>query len=95
MRAQKNWSETRLLGKAKYVFRNGILAWGIPSVLAFIILIGFTNGGTFFESSTYLTNSFLFKLFTVITTFSFVGYFLGMWTWIMNEKSFSDNSTIA
>ncbi|NQY12185.1 MAG: hypothetical protein HRT71_22040 [Flavobacteriales bacterium] len=92
MSNKKEWGKTRLLGKTKYILSYGILAWGIPSVLAFLLLIGFSNQDAIFSFSAYFSDSFITKLITIVLTFSFVGYFLSQWTWIINERNFSKDT---
>ena len=77
-----NWSETRKMGRTKFILFYGVIFWGLIMALAFFLL----NLKTYPDIPWYLL------LIFSLVAFSGVGYFVGHFSWKSAEKKYHDKT---
>lgn len=74
----EKWSKTRELGRSKYIWKYGVIRWGVVvGIVWSMAMAGFHDW-----------KRFLFLLTLAIPGFGFAGYMLGSWTWQMREQEY-------
>ena len=71
----EHWSKLRAQGKARYILRTGVLAWGLPMFLFMVLIIN--------RRTTSLTAIGLNLLI-----FSLGGAVFGWITWALSERQY-------
>lgn len=81
---RSKWERTRSKGRKHFLIYNGVLGWGIPTAVIFIVLGVLLKN----DYSGLLTSSFLKSVLTSLILFTACGYFWGAWVWKSNEKNY-------
>ena len=74
----KNGVRFTNLTRGQYIFRFGVLGWGVPTAVLFALIQCYTQGGSFFS-----------WLVPAIVLFPIGGYFWGHIMYRLNERRFS------
>lgn len=77
-----NWAKTRQKGRARYVWLNGVLTWGLTTGVLWAIAMAAMQG---WERLPLL-------LALAVICFPIGGFFYGMWTWKMAENQYQQAS---
>jgi hypothetical protein len=72
------WARTRQLGRSSFVWRRGVLAWGVPMAIAWPLVMGFFKG---WEELTFLVPISLI-------IFPIGGMFFGRKLWDAVERNY-------
>jgi hypothetical protein len=78
----EKWAKTRQMGRARYVWRYGVLGWGLATGVLWSICRGFLRGG----------DQLPVLLVLALIIFPIGGYFFGQWTWKKGEENFQQGS---
>ncbi|WDN90884.1 hypothetical protein BuS5_03855 [Desulfosarcina sp. BuS5] len=62
--------------RAQHIWILGVLMWGVPTAILFLLI------GYFLFKETFL----LSRLIISFIAFSIAGYCLGIWTWKLSQK---------
>jgi hypothetical protein len=72
----EKWAKFSKLGRAGFVWRYGILGWGIPTAILFVLLQGYLDGW----------DGLLFKLIPALVLFPLGGIVWGRFMWAFLER---------
>lgn len=77
------WAKFSKLGRSQYVLRYGVLAWGVPVAILFVLLQGFLQGWT----------AAAFQAIPALVLFPLGGLFYGRIMWSLLERRYGGSST--
>lgn len=79
---EQGWGKVRQQGKRSFVWKQGVLTWGVTvAVLSSLI-------GLFLRDYTLV--ELLIRLFFSLIIFPVFGYFWGLWVWNLSEKRYQE-----
>ncbi|QZY53623.1 peptidylprolyl isomerase [Crassaminicella profunda] len=81
------WERTRQKGKSYFIWRKGVLGWGIPTAILFQVSMAILNNGLNIDAFT--SRKFILNLVTSVIVFPIGGYFWGMWMWYWSNKIYN------
>lgn len=70
-KSAEKWAKFRELGRSRFVWRYGILGWGLSTAILFSLWNGFSDGW----------DGFAFKLIPALVLFPLGGYVWGRCMW--------------
>ena len=84
--AAARWRRTRSLGRWSFIWRGGIVGWGLPAGAFTAFLAYFRAFGLQLASSlpTYLW----LRMAAAMIVFPLLGYVLGTWLWEVSEENY-------
>lgn len=68
----KKSDKIRKLGRSKFIWRYGVLGWGLSTAILFSLVMGYTEGW----------DGFVFKLIPALVLFPIGGYAWGHFMWM-------------
>ncbi len=83
----KKWKKVRVKGKFRFVLLHGVLKCGVPAAILYRLykISNLSNSSLDGE----IPNSADFSSFCIdLISFSIVGFIVGLWTWVQNEKEY-------
>ena len=72
------WAKTRRMGRSRFIWRVGVLYWGIITGTVWSIVMGAMQGW----------DQFPILLCLALIGFPIGGYFFGVWVWKLNESAY-------
>lgn len=81
---QKRWAKMQRMGKAPFVFKYGIVSWGLSTGLLGSTLLQLISSG--FNFSVLLSKSFYYYCITFTMMTVFFGLFWGLALWSIMKK---------
>lgn len=72
------WANVSKLGRKQFVLRHGVLAWGVPVAILFVLAQGFMSGWTVAA----------FQAVPALILFPIGGYFYGRIMWSLLERRY-------
>jgi hypothetical protein len=76
MTDSETWAKSRALGRGRFVLLYGVLGWGIPTAILFVLIRCYQDGW----------NSFLFHLISALVLFPLGGILVGHSMWKRLER---------
>ncbi|MBM7553727.1 hypothetical protein [Thalassobacillus pellis] len=65
--------------KMQFIFRHGVIGWGIPSAILFTLLMQFFEYGDNYQQ--YFSGNWISSFFIYLITFMLVGALYGLSVW--------------
>ena len=72
----EKWAKYGKLGRTQYVFRYGVVGWGVPTAILYSLIRGYVEGW----------DEFPYQLLFAIIAFPLMGIFIGRLNWRWFEK---------
>jgi hypothetical protein len=93
--AQERWARTRSIGRTGFIWRYGVVAWGLPggTVTAIYRVIQLHARGT--EWSLHVIRPLWESVAGIFVACGIVGYLLGAWLWDACESQFAPDDDAA
>ena len=85
-KASNRWEIVRRRGKRRFIFRRGVLGWGVSTWILFTILRN-TFGVHFDLNSEVMLSAFISLLMFLVG-----GYFWGLAMWWFMERMYGDSA---
>lgn len=82
----QGWERQRAGGRARFIFRRGVLGWGIPAAFLTIFYKVIQEQGLVW--SPRLTDSLRTAVVVAIIVFPFGGWLFGRWLWDTGETRY-------
>ncbi len=92
--AKKKWLEMKALGRKKFIFKVGVLRFGLVMALVYLAMNLFFRifvVGKFNFVDYFLSVEFLKQLIASLVLWLLAGWFFGRSVWRAYEKRFSDD----
>lgn len=83
------WERMNSMGKRKYILKDGILYYGVPTGILWAIFYQLFEGG--FSLDNFTVADFTSRLIIGLIVFSIVGIFVSLFTWNKLEKKYRKN----
>lgn len=87
---RQRWNEMKNMGKKNYLFKEGILYWGVPTGILWAIFYHLIDSGFSFENM--VQTSFFRRILVGIIVFSLAGMIKNYFSWRTLEKKFQTMS---
>lgn len=78
-----SWAKFSKLGRSQYVLRYGVLAWGVPVAVLFVLSQGFLQGWT----------AAAFQAVPALILFPVGGLFYGRIMWSLYERQYGGTTS--
>lgn len=83
------WERINSMGKRKYILKDGILYYGVPTGILWAIFYQLFDGGLSLEN--FISDEFTSRLVVGLIVFSIVGILVSLFTWRKLEKKYHKN----
>jgi hypothetical protein len=87
-RELKEWNKMKSNGKAKYIWINGVLKWGLFMAISIALILQAIGEG--FSLYSFSNQNFIKKLIIFFVIFSIDGYIHNILLWRKYEKKYND-----
>jgi hypothetical protein len=81
------WEKNRAMGRRDFVFRRGVLGWGVPAALITIVYKVVQEQG--FVTAPQLTAALRTAIIVALVVFPLCGWIFGRWLWTAGEARYS------
>lgn len=82
----KKWEKRRVIGKRKFSFIFGALAWGIP--VALLVIVWIDIRGNKLQVGDLMDKRFLIQSMVQLIVFMLLGYYVGTQNWKISEQKY-------
>jgi hypothetical protein len=80
------WARERAQGRTNFIWRRGVLGWGIPAAVAVVLYKTVQEQGVVLTPQ--LTDSLKRAIGIAIVVFPFAGWLFGRWLWDTSETRY-------
>ena len=88
-RELEEWNKMKPIGRGKYIWRDGVLKWGISIAVPMSFIVQAVDGGISLYS--FSNENFITRLIINSVVFSIVGYIQSVSLWKKYKEKYRDN----